>query len=73
MKLSCMEGAPVRVVARPSTISGDEEQGVDLLRFDLRSVAKSVFEPLKQSILCKIEAQTHLNVIFDTDQVNPNS
>jgi len=67
MKLSCMEGAPVRVVARSSSISSDDGEGVDLLRFDLRKVAKKIFGPLKQSLLSKIEAQTHLNVIFDTD------
>ena len=38
-----------------------------MLRFNLGTVAKDIFEPLKRSMLCKIEAQTQLSVIFDTD------
>jgi len=67
MKLSGLHGAPVRVVARGGPISKEEGEGVDMLRFNLGTVAKDIFEPLKRSMLYKIEAQTHLSVIFDTD------
>ena len=73
MKLSGLHRAPVRVVARAGAQSKEEAEGVDMLRFDLGSVAKEIFEPLKRSLLCKIEAQTDLSVIFDTDQTNPNA
>ena len=62
MKLSGLHRAPVRVVARAGAQSKEEAEGVDMLRFDLGSVAKEIFEPLKRSLLCKIEAQTDILV-----------
>jgi len=72
MKLSGLQRAPVRVVVRGANQSPEEAEGVDVLRFDQASVAKEIFGPLRRSLLCKIEAQTDLSVIFDTDQSNDN-
>jgi len=38
-----------------------------VLSFDQHLVAKEIFEPLRRSLMCKIEAQTELNCMFDNN------